>query len=228
MLVNEIKPIGKVGKNLLENKNAYEIIETIIEMPMQKACKACKDKNIETSMSSANKKNIVKDNKKRINKQDLIEMNKKEKNPTFIQVGKGYAWLMLNYNTLSDENKKILFTLEEKYGEDTILFAKSCLIETINKMRKIVKLKPLTEEFSDQYADKFKKKQILLVYNNKYPRRSIFIRMPIDKSTSVEQVEIFFDEIITVTFFQQTVRVCSFGNNNSVGELSCCQQSQRN
>lgn len=63
MLVSEIKPIGKVGKNLLKNKNADEVIELIIEKPLQKACKECKEKNIETVMSSANKKNIVKNNK---------------------------------------------------------------------------------------------------------------------------------------------------------------------
>ena len=46
MLIKEVKPIGKVGKNLLENKNAEEIINTIIEKPLQKACKQCKEKNI--------------------------------------------------------------------------------------------------------------------------------------------------------------------------------------
>ena len=30
MLVSEVKKIGKVGKNLLENKDANEIIELII------------------------------------------------------------------------------------------------------------------------------------------------------------------------------------------------------
>ena len=47
MLVNEVKPIGKVGKNLLENKNADEMIEILIEKPLQKACRQCKEKNID-------------------------------------------------------------------------------------------------------------------------------------------------------------------------------------
>lgn len=196
MLVSEVKPIGKVGKNLLKSKNADEIIEAIIEKPLQKACKLCKNKQIETSMSSANKKNIVKANKKVVNKKDIIEMNKKGKYPTFIQAGKGYAWIMLNYNTLSDENRKVLFALENSLGEDTIWFVKSCYVETMNKLRKVLKIKPLVENFDDAFAEEFKKRQLLLMYNNKYPRRSVFIRMPINETTTVEQVEEYFTHII--------------------------------
>ncbi len=197
MLISEIKPIGKVGKNLLENKNANEIIKTIIEKPMQNACFICKEKNIETSMSSANRKNIVKKNKTRINKQDVMEKLKKNKTQTFLEAGKGYAWIMINYNTLSDENREILFQLEETLGEDSIWFVKSCYIETMNKIRKPFKLKPLVEHFDDRYAERFKEKQLILMYNNKYPRRSVFIRMPIDETTTVEEVQKYFDEIIS-------------------------------
>lgn len=197
MLVNEVKPIGKVGKNLLENKNADEIIEIIIEKPLQKACKACKDKNIETVMSSANRNNIVKNNKKEIKRKDVIELANKNKVQTFLQAGKGYAWIMLNYNTLSDENRKILFDLEKEYGEDSIWFVKSNYVEFLNAIRKPFKLKKIIEKFDDKYAEQFKEKQLILMYNNKYPRRSVFIRMPIDKETQVEEVEAYFDELIS-------------------------------
>ena len=197
MLISEVKPIGKVGKNLLDNKNAEEIIKTIIEKPLQKACLACKEKNIETSMSSANKNNLVKKNKTRINKKDVEQKIVQNKTQTFLEAGKGYAWVMLNYNTLSDENRKIMFNLEETLGEDSIWFVKSCYVETINKIRKLFKLKPLVEKFDDTYADKFKKKQLILMYNNKYPRRSVFIRMPINENTTVNEVENYFDGIIS-------------------------------
>ena len=197
MLISEIKPIGKVGKNLLNNKNADEIIKTIIEKPMQKACIVCKDKNIETSMSSANCKNIVKKGKKRINKKDVLEKLNNNKTQTFLEAGKGYAWIMLNYNNLSDENREILFSLEETLGEDSVWFVKSCYVETMNKLRKPFRLKPLVETFNDKYADKFKEKQLILMYNNKYPRRSVFIRMPIDENTKVEDVEVYFDKILS-------------------------------
>ena len=197
MLISEVKPIGKVGKNLLGNKNAEEIIKLIIEKPMQKACLACKEKNIETCMSSANRKNIVKKNRHRINKKEVMEKLDKNKTQTFLEAGKGYAWIMLNYNTLSDENRQILFSLEETLGEDAIWFVKSCYAETMNKLRKPLKLKPLVEKFDDLYANKFKEKQLILMYNNKYPRRSVFIRMPIDKNTTVDEVENYFDGIIS-------------------------------
>ena len=197
MLVSEVKPIGKVGKNLLENKDADEIIKILIERPLQKACKECKEKNIETVMSSANKNNIVKKNKKRINKIDVLEAAKQHKLQTFLRAGKGYAWLMLNYNTLSDENRKILFSLEEELGENTIWFVKSNYVEFLNAIRKPFRLKKVIETFDDKYAQKFKEKQLLLTYNNNYPRRTVFIRMPIDEKTEIEEVELYFSEIIS-------------------------------
>lgn len=196
MLVSEIKPIGKVGKNLLENKKAEEIIEIIIEKPLQKACKDCMSKNIETVMSSANKKNIMKTNK-RINKIDLIEKIKQHKMQTFEQAGKGYAWLMINYNTLSDENREILFSLEKELGEEVIWFVKENYTDSMNLIRKRLKIKPIIQKFDDKYAEKFKEKQMPLMYNNKYPTRNVFIRMPIDEKTRVEDVEIYFDKIIS-------------------------------
>lgn len=197
MLLREVKPIGKVGRNLLENKKADEIIEILIEKPLQKACKQCKEKNIETVMSSANKNNIVKKNEKRIKKIDVIEGIKQHKVQTFFIAGKGYAWLMLNYNTLSDENRKILFSLEKEYGEDIIWFVKSNYVDAMNNIRKHLKMKEIVEIFDDKYAQQFKEKQLLLMYNNKYPRRNVFIRMPIDENTRVEEVEVYFDKIIS-------------------------------
>ena len=196
MLVKDIKPIGKVGKNLLENKDADTIIETIIEKPLQKACKQFKDKNIETAMSSANKNNVLKNNQKRVNKKDVIEKSKTSKWQTFLRAGKGYAWIMLNYNTLSYENRKILFDIEKQYGEDSVWFVQSNYTEFINSIRKPFKLKPIVEIYNDKYDENFKEKQIVLMYNQNYPRRSAFIRMPIDETTKVEDVENYFNEII--------------------------------
>ena len=195
MLVKNVKPIGKVGKNLLKNKNADELIEAIIEKPLQKVCRQCMQKNIETVMSSANKKNIVKQDKI-ITKSNVLEFAKQHKLQTFLQAGKGYAWIMINYNTLSDENREILFSLEKELGEDVIWFVKSNYVECMNTIRKKFKLKLLTENFDDKYANKFKERQILLMYNNNYPRRCVFIRMPISEATTVEDIELYFDEII--------------------------------
>lgn len=197
MLVNEVKAIGKVGKNLLKNKNADEIIDIIIEKPLQKACKDCMSKNIETVMSSANRKNIIKKNKKRITKVDVEEKIKQNKLQNFEQAGKGYAWLMINYNTLSDENREILFSLEKELGEETIWFVKENYTDSMNAIRKRLRIKQIIQEFNDKYSNQFKEKQLLLMYNNNYPTRNVFIRMPIDEKTKVEDVEIYFDKIIS-------------------------------
>lgn len=194
MLVSEVKKIGKVGKNLLKNENADNIIDIIIEKPLQKACKACKEKNIETVMSSANKKNIT---KKRVNKVEVTKKIEAGKILNFEVAGKGYAWIMVNYNTLSDENRKKFFELEKELGEDTIWFVKSNYVDVMNPIRKFLKLKELVEVFDDKYAEQFRKKQLKLMYNNKYPRRAIFIRMPIDERTEVKEVEEYFDKIIS-------------------------------
>ena len=197
MLVSEIKPIGKFGKNMLENENADDLISRIIEKPLQEACRECKNKNIETVMSSANKNNIVKNNERRIDKKDLIQMLKKNKLLDFSYAGKGYAWIMINYNTLSDENRKVLFSLENELGEDSIWFVKENYTDTINSLRRKFKIKEIKQEFNDKYADKFKEKQLKLVYKRTYPTRNVFMRMPIDNQTTSEDVELYFNEIIS-------------------------------
>ena len=114
-----------------------------------------------------------------------------------MRAGKGYAWLMLNYNTLSDENREILFSLEKELGEEVIWFVKSNYVEVLNSVRKLFKMEKINEVFYDKYADKFKEKQLILMYNNKYPRRNVFIRMPIDENTKVNEVETYFSKIIS-------------------------------
>lgn len=196
MIVSEIRPIGKIGKDLLKNENSDRIIEKIIEKPLQKACKIAKSKNIETVMSSANKKNVVWKKEDRINRAEIEVHIQQRRMLSFTQAGKGYAWIMLNYNTLSDENRKILFSLEKELGEQAIWFVKSNYIEFLNRIRKVFKLKELAEVFDDTYAKQFKKRQLLLMYNNKYPRRSVFLRMPIEPNTQSEEIELYFCAIM--------------------------------
>ena len=197
MLISEIKPIGKFGKNMLENEDADELIYKIIEKPLQNACKACKDKNIETVMSSANKNNIMTRKQKRINKLELKQMLQKNKLLNFEYVGKGYAWIMINYNTLSDENRKRAFDLENELGEDSVWFVKENYTDAKNFIRRKLKLKEVEQVFDDKYADEFKKRQLKLVYKNTYPSRNIFIRMPIDETTKVQDVDLYFKQIIS-------------------------------
>ncbi len=182
MLIKEIKPIGKVGKKLLGTENADEIIDKIIEVPLRKACKIFKNKNIETNMSSANKKNLPKKGNKRIEKEDLkIDDKIHYISPNFTVAGKGYAWIMINYDALSEENKEKIFELQEELTEKKIWLVYSMYYAKFQK----------PEEYTES-KKRFDDKSFRLVYNNKYPRRAIFVRMPIDEKTTVEEVEEYF------------------------------------
>ena len=193
MLIKEIKPIGKVGKNLINNKNADDIIDKIIELPLRKACKIFKNKNIETNMSSANKKNLPKKGKKRIEKEDLKLDNKFHYiNPNFLNAGKGYAWIMINYDSLTIENKEKIFELQNELSERCIWLVYSMYYVKFHS----------EEKDYNEYKRKFDKKSFRLIYNKNYPRRAVFIRMPISNETTVEEVERYFCEIAQKMFKQ--------------------------
>lgn len=186
MLIKEIKPIGKVGKNLLKSENAEDIIDKIIELPLRKACKIFKNKNIETNMSSANRKNLPKDGTKRVEKEDLKIDNKIHYfKPNFLSAGKGYAWIMINYDKLSNKNKEKIFELQNSLTEKCIWLVYSMYYAKFHTK----------EDDYDDYKKKFDERSFRLVYNNKYPRRAIFVRKPICNETTVEEVEEYFCEI---------------------------------
>ena len=73
MLITNIEPIDKWGKNLLneEEHTAEELIDTIIEEPLRAACKIFREKGIQTVMSSANKNNVLKEGEQPVEKHDV-------------------------------------------------------------------------------------------------------------------------------------------------------------
>ena len=68
MLITDIEPIDKWGKNLLTEKDPDKVIDDIIEEPLRKACKVFRKKGIKTVMSSANKNNVLKEGEHPIEK----------------------------------------------------------------------------------------------------------------------------------------------------------------
>ena len=116
--ISEIEPIGSIGINLIDADKAEQKIDNIIELPLRQPCKIFRKKGIETVMSSANKNNLLKQGQNPKEKEDVSGKCQHlfYPEPTFEDAGIGYAWIMINFNTLSDENKDILFKLEEKTG----------------------------------------------------------------------------------------------------------------
>ena len=223
MLINEVEPIKDPGVMLLNKDNSAEVIDTIIELPLRKACKIFLNKGIQTIMSSANRNNLLNPSKKSIHKEDLNAMQYFDPKPTFEDAGRGYAWIMINFDTLSNENKDMLFEYEEKseLGQDLIWFVHPFNIGNID-------YKIATGQFSmdfvksvlsesqienlgnikfDHRLAKFEKKHVILSYNGRYPVNSVFLRMPINETSTVEDVEKFFIKFAELFKDQKNIRL---------------------
>ena len=120
MLIREIEPNDYRGINLLNIEKPESLMERIIEPPLINACKIFKDKGIETVMSSANKNNVLKPGEKAKEKEDVYGNGQQWllNHPTYEDAGRGYAWIMLNFQTLSEANREWLFSLEERKSEN--------------------------------------------------------------------------------------------------------------
>lgn len=229
MYIKDIEPIEDIGVELLEKENAEEIIDRIIEEPLKKPIKAFYKKGIRTVMSSANKKNIVPMGKKPKKKEEVAEISL-ENNSDFRDAGVGYAWIMLDFDTLSDENKEMLLRLEErkdekgnKVGEEAIWFVHPGLMGNIDYMLKTGRLDPnlvlaATENdmnikpveivpAEQNYVD-FEDKAIILPYNSeRYPENTVILRMPVDENTTVEEVEEYFCKMAELLKSQRVKKV---------------------
>lgn len=208
--IKDIKPIDCVGKNLLNSSNFEDIIDNIVELPLREACKIFRRKGIETVMSSANKNNVLKNGQKPLERENVsgnsnyIFMPKSRYiprydgtdiiyGPTFEDAGKGYAWIMLNYETLSDENKDLLFELEdekhengENIGQKRVWFIEpGGLSLDFNKM----------DESTDVRDVRFKDKSIVLSYNDRYPKKVVILRFPVNENTTVKEIIEYFKKI---------------------------------
>lgn len=218
--IKDIEPINEVGRNLIDAQNIDEIIDAIIELPFRKICKILSQKGIESVMSSANKNNILKPGEKRKEKEDVYGSGQQwlYPRPMYDDAGCGYAWIMLNFDTLSDENKDILFALEEtvdkngnKIGQNVIWFVHPyemgnleydlrCGKHTYEGLSKILSKNEMPQgiEYDPKLAE-FEKRHIVLGYNGGiYPEQSVFLRMPIDEETTVDELERYFEKMISV------------------------------
>lgn len=192
MLIREIEPNDYRGINLLNIDKPESLMERIIESPLLNACKILKNKGIETVMSSANKNNILKPGEKPKEKEDVYGNGQQWflNHPIYEDAGRGYAWIMLNFQTLSDENREWIFSLEERKGENgepigekAVWFVEPNSFEIFNS-KKGVK------------SPRFDEKKIILGYNDGlYPRQTVILRMPINNDTTVEEVDSYFSKL---------------------------------
>ena len=192
MLISEVSPIDYRGVNFLNIDGTESLIDRIIELPLRNACKIFARKGIETVMSSANKTNILKPGETRTEKEDVYGNGQElyYPRPTFKDAGKGYVWIMLNFNTLSDENREWLFSLEERKGENG---------EQIGE-KAVWFIEPdafcIFGHSKAEPNSKFYKKRIILGYNGDlYPRQTVMLRKPVDETTTVDEVDRYFTKL---------------------------------
>ena len=133
----------------------------------------------------------------------------------FDEAGKGYAWIMLDFNSLSDENKDWLFKLEERkdknnvrIGEKGVWFVQPCEIQNLEYGLKVGKYdyNSLQQEVPENKIPKnvrydkrlaeFYKRHIVLAYNwAMYSLQTVILRMPVNEQTTVEEVEQYFTQL---------------------------------
>ena len=193
--VKDILPNKSAGVNLLNAKNPNEMIDLLVEEPLRKACKTLRDKGIETIMSSANRDNVLQEGEKPVEKEDVKGQEYYLDSPTFKSAGKGYAWIMINYENLSDENKEILFSIEEtknsrgeNIGEKIVWFVESTSVLYHLAARKDGREKSDLEK-------KFDERSFILSYNYRQ-EKAVFLRMPINQETTVTEVEEYFEKLV--------------------------------
>lgn len=97
-LISDIKPIIFDGDINLDD---ISTINECIEPPLRIACKQLNEKGIKTIMSSCNSEDV----KNRNVKIDSYRVGRYSKPPFFI--GNGYAWIIIDWESLSNENKSI-------------------------------------------------------------------------------------------------------------------------
>ena len=186
MLISEVKPIDYRGVNFIAMDASLNYIDGIVELPLRNACKIFKSKGIETVMSSANKNNLLAPDEKPFEREELLQKQEASIRPSYESVGKGYAWIMLNFDSLSEENKEWLFSLEDRKNESG---------EPIGK-KAVWFVHPYKMPKHLQKSEEFEKRCMLISYHDGfYPKSSVFLRMPLTEETTVESVDEYFSTL---------------------------------
>lgn len=156
---------------------------------LSKAIEAFTNKGITPVMFSCNATNLLGPTERRIERQDILGKELFMDTFTYTDAGKGYAWIMIDFEKLSEDNKKFMFDLEEKkndrgeeVGKKAIWFVHPFIFKYMN--------------INDSVARRFYKDSLVLSYDGeKYPEKTVILRMPIKQDTTIEEVDDYFSKI---------------------------------
>ena len=212
-LILDVEPIGFDGQIKLDDMSLY----MCIERPVRETCKALSDKGIMTLMSSANTNDV----KTRYTKIDTYRHLSGFGDGHF-NIGNGYAWVMIDWASLSKENKQLFTQLNS--GEIQIpltetekaSFEHNCKINQFPiKQSELVKFFEIVDYYKlmkgqitpnqlpqssseDTYFDSVKNGYAVYnsLLNHSLDFRAVVIKCPIDETTKISDVNKYFNFIV--------------------------------
>lgn len=215
--VTEIARIGLQENQTLTENN----IERIVELPLVEAVKNLYSKNIQTLMSSCNEMNV-----------SWIDEDGKNKWLDYYQVpdlftyGNGYAYIMINYDVLSDENKHVIQELFETLNDTqegkvqngtyegnkkVVVGFNPPLLYSLFKGPSSFKGAKIDEAaYYEEMAktnDEFFKEHADMVHTSTQKSRIVLLRYPVDKNTKISDVTNFFNKICQKFVPQKSNRI---------------------
>ena len=207
----KIKDIRRDKSNYKKINDETDIDE-IIERPLREAVKDLFRKNIITIMSSANE----------INVQWLDEdgnnmyQTREDFDATKYSYGEGFAYIILDYDSLSDKNKKTIDNLYNELNsqEEQQIYTKPITTEQSYKGNKRI-IYAIHQVENPEHAWQIDSENTLglltgtgaeasdidfmrksnFVYTTPYTERSVIIRYPVNEETEEGEVEEFFSSI---------------------------------
>lgn len=213
VLVLDVEPINFNGQIKLDDISLY----MCIERPVRETCKALSDKGIMTLMSSANTNDV----KTRYTKIDTYRHLSGFGDGHF-NIGNGYAWVMIDWASLSQENKQLFTKLN--LGEiqipltetEKVSFEHNCKINQFPiKQSELVKFFEIVDYYKlmkgqitpnrlpqssseDTYFDSVKNGYAVYnsLLNHGADFRVVVIKCPIDENTKASDVNKYFNFIV--------------------------------
>ena len=166
-------------KDVKRDKSNFKIIDMesdiseLIETPVRKPVKQLYRKNIITVMSSANEINVSWQDE---NGEDMYLTNS-DFDSVIFSFGNGYAYIMLDYDSLSDENKAIMNDLYDELNEDDTYVYYSFSLENFTREeadRYIALLEATVIEERESYVVYAESEYPVMNYSGSLPDGSVF------------------------------------------------------
>ena len=209
----DVEPNGADGsKDLNISEDLYDLF---IEYPVRKACHDLNDLGFKTIMSSANKNDAMSAGEPdKVNKVGIIGPNE------HFSIGNGYTWIMIDFESISEENKRIIEALRngeipiELNDDAKSRLEKNCMVNDIPpSQNELVKYyRCITSDqrgffFESMYTnrklpDYFKDNCTTLRNKNSLSFHggdfgSVVFKYPIDENTKSSEVIEYYDRVLS-------------------------------